>query len=350
MRFSVVLAEASVVLLVSSHVKAEGHAGPTSMVAKMLDSTTMISLNHLWTKQSPILALNPPYNISLTGTHADSAAMLPPPLTAVGDVMQFSGHHGAPTIDAIGHIGENATLYGGINASTVESPDGLKKLGIDEYPEDKYLNRGILLDMPYCLGNVPRLENGYEVTQDDIEACVEQLNLNILEGDSVLLRTGFGQLFESDVETYLSNQAGGGDGASKYLASLKIFLTGADNFGWDAAGLPFPSHLNFIPRNGIYIVENMNLEALAAECQRRGNWEFLLVVNPPKIKGATAMAVNSFAMFVDTEDGSLCDNPCLNGGGEVIDNGDSSATSWKSVGFASVLLAASIVCLASELF
>lgn len=256
-----------------------------------------VSLNHVWTTSSPRLELNPPYNISSFYTHESTFGQFPGGLSATSVTLLFSGQHGAPTIDAIGHIGVNGTVFGGTPTSDVQGDQGLLKMGIDEYPEDKYLNRGILLDMPYCQG-VDRLPENTIITEADVVECLEKEgSLTIKEGDSVLVRTGYGSLFDTDTAAYMTNYPGPSAEVATYLADKKIFLTGADNLSWDAANTPFPAHVILIPQNGIYIVENMNLEALSEACQEHDTWEFGLVMNPPKVKGAAAMAANSFAVF-----------------------------------------------------
>src|SRR2546427_7719175 len=39
-------------------------------------------------------------------------------LSFTAEVMHFSGQHGAPTLDAIGHIGRDGSLFGGDRKST----------------------------------------------------------------------------------------------------------------------------------------------------------------------------------------------------------------------------------------
>jgi kynurenine formamidase len=62
-------------------------------------------------------------------------------------------------------------------------------------------------------------------------------------------------------------------------------------------GSVFPAHRILIADNGIYIVENLNLEELAAALAQQQVYEFLLVLNPPRLRGATGAAVNAFAIL-----------------------------------------------------
>lgn len=267
----------------------------SSPLSYLLASQT-VSLNHLWTKDSPRLELNPAYNITNAYTHEGTLGLFPGGLSATAVTMEFSGQHGGPTIDAIGHIGVNGTVFGGLPIAEVMSSEGLIMLGIEEYPEDKYLNRGVLVDMAYCM-DTDKLAESTIISEADLVECLEKEGVEIKEGDSVLIRTGYGALFNESPEEYMTNYPGPSEEVATYLAGKKIFLTGVDNASWDASNTPFPGHVILIPQNGIYIVENINLELLSQACQDNEKWEFGLVLNPPKIKGAAAGATNAFAIF-----------------------------------------------------
>ena len=59
----------------------------------------------------------------------------------------------------------------------------------------------------------------------------------------------------------------------------------------------FPAHRILIGQSVIYIVENMNLEKLGEALAAGGSYEFALVINPPRIRGATGGAINAFAIL-----------------------------------------------------
>jgi kynurenine formamidase len=124
--------------------------------------------------------------------------------------------------------------------------------------------------------------------------------VEIRAGDSVLIRTGYGKFFESDKARYMGLRPGPGESAARWLASKRVFLAGDDQLTFEVfpqQGSVFPAHRVLIAENGIYIVENLNLEELAAELARQQVFEFILVLNPPRIRGATGAAVNAFAIL-----------------------------------------------------
>jgi kynurenine formamidase len=93
---------------------------------------------------------------------------------------------------------------------------------------------------------------------------------------------------------------GPGESAARWLASKRVFLVGDDQMTFEVypqQGSIFPAHRILIADNGIYIVENLNLEELAAALAGQQVYEFILVLNPPRIRGATGSAVNAFAIL-----------------------------------------------------
>lgn len=54
----------------------------------------------------------------------------------------------------------------------------------------------------------------------------------------------------------------------------------------------FPVHPELLAKNGIYILENMDVRALAAD----EGWEFLFVLGQPRIEGAVQAVINPVAI------------------------------------------------------
>ena len=90
--------------------------------------------------------------------------------------------------------------------------------------------------------------------------------------------------------------------ASYWLADRHVLAVGADNMAWDVPGLRdpelgciMPGHLILLARCGIYIIENLVLEDLAASGHRR----FDFVCTPLKFVGATGSPVRPVALISD---------------------------------------------------
>src|SRR6266446_3189966 len=133
---------------------ATAQARPTADdLIKAVKGARLFDLSFVWNEQSPVLSLNPPYSFALNRTHKMTHEMFGQApgsrLSWASDIMYFSGQHGAPTIDAIGHIGRNLRLHGGVDAlAATSTPAGIgADLGIEAFPADLLVNRVVFLDV-----------------------------------------------------------------------------------------------------------------------------------------------------------------------------------------------------------
>lgn len=289
-----------IIALLPASICAQQQAGsPDRELIDRLRSARVIELNFIWDRNSPLLGLNPPFSLALHTSHAQSKGFIPGGIAFAADMMFFSGQHGAPTIDALGHISNNMKLHGGVDAAASEGAAGLSALGIEAYPKDRFINRAVLLDVARYK-KMDALQPGYEITGEDLEATARSQGVEVRAGDSVLIRTGYGKFFNADKAKYMGPRPGPGEGAARWLAGKKIFLAGDDQLTFEVVtqqGSVFPAHRILIADNGIYIVENLNLEELASVLAERRVYEFALVLNPPRIRGATGAASNAFAII-----------------------------------------------------
>jgi kynurenine formamidase len=274
----------------------------------------IFDLSHTWDENSPIAGVNPPYAMSLNATHAGTRGTFDPDgqLSFTSEIQQWSGQHGAPSIDAIGHIGHNGLLYGGVNAAAATSdPRGIGRSGVGahldiaHYPTELLVNRGVLLDVARFLQrNDDPLPPAFNITGEHLAATARHQGVRIKDGDTVLIRTGWGKLFTADPAKYKGDDAAGvGLSGAKFLVKEKARVVGNDTLTFEVRpplAFPpevplfqvFPVHMLLIPDNGINIIENYFLEEIAAAKE----YEFLLVVPPIKIRGGTGSALRSFAM------------------------------------------------------
>jgi hypothetical protein len=158
----------------------------TKDLIRRLRSARIIELNFVWDRNSPLLGLNPPFSLALHTSHAQTKGFIPGGIAFAADMMFFSGQHGAPTVDALGHISNNMKLYGGGDAAASEGAAGLTALGIEAYPKDRFINRAVLLDVAQYK-KMDALPPGYEITAEDLEATARAKGVEIQAGDSVLI-------------------------------------------------------------------------------------------------------------------------------------------------------------------
>jgi 4-oxalocrotonate tautomerase family enzyme len=204
--------------------------------------------------------------------------------------MEHSGTH----IDAICHQADAQMLYGGIPAADVCNSKGFTTHAIEDVPP--MMASGVMLDAAAERG-VRSLDAGHLVTAADLESCCRRQRVEIRPGDVVLIRTG-NALFWNDAERFLAGP-GMDSSASEWLAAKGVLAVGADNMAWDVIGLrdpkfgsQLPGHLILLARHGIYIIENLQLEELAAA----GYSRFTFVCMPLKFIGATGSPVRPIAV------------------------------------------------------
>ncbi|HSU76924.1 MAG TPA: cyclase family protein [Burkholderiales bacterium] len=282
---------------------------------KQVLDARIIDLSHTWDENSPIASVNPPYSMSLVSTHQNTRGAFGDggKLSFTAEVQHFSGQHGAPSIDAIGHIGRNGKLFGGVDAAqSTSDPRGIGRdaaatgahLDINHYPVELLVNRGVLLDVArFINGDASPLANTVNINGDMLAATARKQGVKLKRGDTVLIRTGWAQFFASSPQTYAgANSAGVGVDGAKFLIRSGARVVGNDTLTFEFRppvvnpGTPdfevFPVHMLVIADNGINIIENFNLEEIAAA----GEYEFALVVPPLKIRGGTGSAMRCFAL------------------------------------------------------
>ncbi|HEX7404380.1 MAG TPA: cyclase family protein [Candidatus Nanopelagicaceae bacterium] len=236
---------------------------------------------------------HPPFRMLLERRHGDQTR--PDGSSASNDLI-ITGAHVGTHIDALGHVSHNGLLHGGIKAADVQSNDGLRTHGIDEFVP--FLGKGVLLDIAGLHG-VKTLPPGYEVTVDDLERAQQMDKVEVQEGDAVLIGTGWSRRW-SEHKIFIGATDGapglGAEGA-QWLASKKIALTGGETIAYEVirAGnghSSLPVHRIMLVEHGIFIMETMRLHELLDSEAR----EFLLIVSPLPIVGGTGSPVRPLAV------------------------------------------------------
>jgi kynurenine formamidase len=201
-------------------------------------------------------------------------------------------------LDGLGHVGVRMRgddyFYNGFRMSEFGTAYGLEKLGIERV--GVFFTRGVLVDVAGFRG-VPRMLPGQAITIKDLEGALAAQKVKIGAGDVVLLRTGHGRLWMKDNEAFSRGEPGLGMAAAQWLCERKIVLVGSDT--WATEVVPgenkaraFEVHQLLLVRNGIYNLENLDLEELAAEKA----YEFAFIFAPLRLKGATGSPGNPIAV------------------------------------------------------
>ena len=235
--------------------------------------------------------------------HSDPSTIEPG--TAAAEVIRMSIHVGTH-IDALCHISEKQNdsgvpdsageprLYAGdgetVAASDCVTSAGQQHLSIEKMPP--IVMRGVLLDVAAYKG-VETLPPAYGIGADDIRGALDKQGSVIGENTAVLLRTGSYHLLRDGDPVYRDAQTGLNLEAAQFLVAQGMTLVGADNMAVEAMPpMDHSVHRFLLVHSGITHVENLNLDELAAA----GCYEFLLIIAPLKLTGATGSWVNPLAI------------------------------------------------------
>jgi kynurenine formamidase len=181
-----------------------------------------------------------------------------------------------------------------VEAEKVARRGGFTRLGVEK--AGSFFARGVLLDVA-ALKGVDMLPDDYMITVADIEAAMARQNVEVRKGDAVLIRTGWGRLWTVDNARFIKGEPGIGLEAAEFLVKRNVMIVGSDN--WAVEVRPYPDRGLFLPVhgyllnvNGIYLIENLDLEALARDKVN----EFAFVVAPLKLRGGTGSRVAPIAV------------------------------------------------------
>lgn len=210
--------------------------------------------------------------------------------------MITTGTHVGTHIDALAHVSHDGKMFGGVDATAAGIGGKYDELGVHTIAP--MIRRGVLLDIPALLG-LEICEGGYEITVADLEAAAEREGVEVREGDVVLIRSGWGSLF-AEGAPYVGGASGVpgiGEAGAQWLAQRGIHAAGADTIAFErlAPGgghALLPAHRVLLVESGIYIIEALDLEELAA----RQRHEFTFVLIPLNIYGATGSPVRPLAV------------------------------------------------------
>lgn len=236
---------------------------------------------------------HPPFRMALERRHGD--VVRGDGGSAANEIIVTGGHVGTH-VDALAHVSQAGQVYGGVDAASIQSNDGFAQLGIDAFPP--YVGRGVLLDVAAVHG-VPTLPAGYEVTAADLDAAATRAGVQVRRGDAVLVGTGWSRRW-SEHDVFVGQRdgvPGPGPAAAQWLIDRGTAVAGAETIAFEhiAPGRghsALPVHRMLLVETGVNIVETMRLHELADA----GVAEFLLVLNPLLVVGATGSPVRPLAV------------------------------------------------------
>ena len=200
-------------------------------------------------------------------------------------------------LDALCHVFQGGKMYNGHPATDVKSTGARRNTVMTL--KDGLAGRGLLLDVPRALG-APFIEPNHLVTVAELERTEAAQKVRVGKGDIVLIRLG------RDVRRQIHDDqlvAGLDPEVARWLHAREAAVLGGDGVhdpipsGVIAPDWPMPIHMVGLVAMGLHLLDNLDLEAVAAVCAEIGRWAFLLTLAPLRIEGGTGSPLNPIALF-----------------------------------------------------
>jgi kynurenine formamidase len=241
----------------------------------------------------PVSPNHPGFRMALLRRHGD--VVRADGSSASNEMMVMGGHSGTH-IDALCHVSYQGQLHGGHDAFEAQRGGAFSVHGAENIPI--FFCRGVMLDIPRLLGTEV-LEPGTPITAEMLSEAAKQQEVEIGNGDAVLIRSGWPRHWNDTVRFVgLTDGAPGLDeSGARWLIERSVCLAGGETIAFEC--IPpgrghalLPVHRMLLVEHGIHIVEVMNLSQLAEKAIH----EFLFVLSPLKVVGATGVPVRPIAV------------------------------------------------------
>jgi kynurenine formamidase len=202
--------------------------------------------------------------------------------------------------DALSHVYYGGALYNGVPPDAVTS-SGASRNSIDSI-DNGILSRGVLLDIARLEG-VPRLPAGFPIQPEHLSRAAEEQGVRVEPGDVLLVRTGHITVFtrDGDREGYMRRMPGLTLACAEWLWEKQVAAVASDTnavevIPFEDPTTPLPFHLVCIRDMGLTLGEMFDLEALAEDCAREGEWTCLLAAPVLKVRGGVGSPLNPLAV------------------------------------------------------
>lgn len=245
---------------------------------------------------TPVSPSHPTFRMALLRRHGD--VVRSDGSSGANELLTLGGHTGTH-IDALSHVSVNGKLHGGIDAYDASRGGKFQSLGVETI--HPIVCRGLMFDMPRMAG-LDILSPAQPITARDLDQVCHQLGVTVERGDAVFIRTGWPTGRYTDTAAYVGAETGvpGPDlSGARWLVERGVRVTGSDTIAFEqlnsgAGHTRLPVHSLLLYEAGVPIVEVLDLEELA----RDAVVEFLLVLSPLRLVGATASPVNPIALVL----------------------------------------------------
>jgi kynurenine formamidase len=222
------------------------------------------------------------------------------------DFMGMACHGDCHThVDALCHISYDGRTYNGYEATEVVKTTGATSQDITAYSTG-IVGRGVLLDIPKLRG-VEWLEPGDAVTRSELDDCVVLQEVEIGEGDILVLRTGHHRR-RLGLGAWDNSPPPAGEGKAgihvdtipwMHEKGIAAFLPDGDGETVPSVvdGITYPIHPLQVVAMGMLVSDSLQFEDLVQACEEERRYEFMVVGLPLRLPGGTGSPWNPIAIF-----------------------------------------------------
>jgi kynurenine formamidase len=220
-------------------------------------------------------------------------------IASTSDTFFISYHGMAHThMDSLCHFVYNGKIYNGYSSDTV-GEDGAAKNSIINF-KNGIITRGVLMDMARLRG-VDWLEPGTPIFPEDLESWEKKAGVKVGSGDVMIVRTGRWARRDALGPWPPQQLAGLHMSCAPWLHARDVAILGGDDaqdvLPSQVQGVSQPIHALCIVAMGMPIFDNLDLELVGREAEKRKRWDFLVTASPAAVPGATGSVLNPIATF-----------------------------------------------------
>jgi kynurenine formamidase len=200
--------------------------------------------------------------------------------------------------DALGHMWFGTEIWNGHPADSTNG--GMSYAGIEPIAGHGIVGRCVLLDIARHRGK-PRLERAETIGLDDLLNCAAAQGTELPPRSILLIRTGWLAAVERGEELVDENYWEPGLTYSPELVSwfqeneipCLVTDTMANETTYEpVTGIQLPLHAALMRNLGVVFTEMADLDALADDCAKDGEYQAFFCASPLKISDATGSSIN----------------------------------------------------------
>jgi kynurenine formamidase len=220
-------------------------------------------------------------------------------IASTSDTFFISYHGMAHThMDSLCHFVYDGKIYNGYSSDTV-GEDGAAKNSILNF-KNGIITRGVLMDMARYKG-VDWLEPGTPIYPEDLEGWEKKAGVKVQAGDVMIERTGRWARRDALGPWPPQQLAGLHMSCAPWMHARDVSILGGDDaqdvLPSQVTGVSQPIHALCIVAMGMPIFDNLDLELVGREAEKRKRWDFLVTASPAAVPGATGSVLNPIATF-----------------------------------------------------